>query len=72
MRHLSTPLFVENIPGGFVIRDANRKPVAHVYGHDGVRQTEGLPILTINEAREMAMAIAREALINAAMRSFAA
>ena len=36
MRHLSTPWFAENIPGGFVVRDAERKPVAYVYGHDGV------------------------------------
>ena len=60
MRHLSTPWFAENIPGGFVVRDAERKPVAYVYGHDGVRQTGGAPRrMTIDEAREMALAIAK-------------
>ena len=66
MRHLSAPWYVENIPGGFVVRNADRKPVAHVYGHDGARQTEGIPgQLTINEAREMALLIAKcsEALL---------
>ena len=58
MHQLSTPWFAENVPGGFVIRDANRKPVAHVYGRDRPQQTEGLPVLTITEAREMALAIA--------------
>jgi hypothetical protein len=56
MRHLSTPWFAENIPGGFVVRDAERKPVAYVYGHDG-RQTGGAQRrMTIDEAREMALA----------------
>jgi hypothetical protein len=60
MRHLSTPWFAENIPGGFVIRDAERKPVAYVYGHDRPWQSQGVPRpLTFDEARAMAMAIAK-------------
>ena len=60
MHHLSTPWFAENIPSGFVVRDAERKPVAYVYGQDGVRQTGGAPRpMTIDEAREMALAIAK-------------
>lgn len=60
MRHLSAPWYAENIPGGFVVRDAERKPVAYVYGHDRPSQSEGAPrLLTIDEAREMALAIAK-------------
>lgn len=60
MRHLSAPWFAENIPGGFVIRDAERKPVAYVYGHDRPWQSGGAPrAMTIDDAREMAMAIAK-------------
>ena len=43
MRHLSAPWFAENIPGGFVVRDAERKPVAYVYGHDGRAAIRGSP-----------------------------
>jgi hypothetical protein len=60
MRHLSLPWYAENVPGGFVVRNAERKPVAHVYGHDRPRQIEGHPsLLTIDEAREMALLIVK-------------
>jgi hypothetical protein len=60
MRRISTPWFAENVPGGFVVRDANRKPVAYVYGHDGVQQIKGHPsLLTMDQAREMALLIVR-------------
>ena len=55
-----SPWRMEAIPGGFVVRDANRKPVAHVYGHDEPLRCEGVSTpLTINEAREMALSLAR-------------
>ena len=64
MRHRSTPWFAENIPGGFVVRDAERKPVAYVYGRDRPQQTEGVPNpLTIDEARVMALSIAKLATL---------
>jgi hypothetical protein len=60
MRSLSTPWYAENVPGGFVVRDADRKPVAYVYGHERPWQSQGAPRpLTIDEAREMALAIAK-------------
>ena len=59
MRQPSAPWYVENIPGGFVVRDANRKPAAYVYGRDRPRQSEGPPsLLTLDEAREIALSIA--------------
>jgi hypothetical protein len=43
----------------FVVRDAERRPIAYVYGHDRPRQIEGVPSpLTIDEAREVALSIA--------------
>ena len=60
MRHLSAPWYAENIPGGFVVRNADRKPVAYVYGHDRPWQSQGARSpLTIDEAREIALAIAK-------------
>ena len=60
MLHLLAPWYAENVPGGFVVRDAERKPIAYVYGHDRPWLSGGRPCpMTIDEAREMAMAIAK-------------
>ena len=60
MRHLSAPWYAENIPGGFVVRNADRKAVAYVYGHDRPWQSQGARSpLTIDEAREIALVIAK-------------
>ena len=56
-----SPWRVEHIPGGFVVRDAERKPIAYVYGQENRRPFEegSSSPLTMDEAREMALLIAR-------------
>ena len=56
-----SPWRVEHIPGGFVVRDAERKPIAYVYGQENRRPFEegSSSPLTMDEAREMAQSIAR-------------
>ena len=58
-----SPWRVEHIPGGFVVRDAERKPIAYVYGQENRRPFEegSSSPLTMDEAREMALSIARAA-----------
>jgi hypothetical protein len=56
-----SPWRVEQIPGGFIVRDAERKPIAYVYGQENRRPFEegSSSPLTMDEAREMALSIAR-------------
>ena len=59
VRRLPAPWTVEATPSGFRVRDANGNSLAFVYGEDhiGRRQSQGL--LTMDEARRVATAIAR-------------
>lgn len=56
-----SPWRVEHIPGGFVVRDAERKPIAYVYGQENRRPIEEATSgpWTVDGAREMALSIAR-------------
>lgn len=50
----------EQIPGGYAIRDAAGKVVAHIYGRPEPWKANGVPApLTMDEAREMAIRIAK-------------
>ena len=55
MQDFPAPWRVERIPGGFLVRDKARRPVARVYGQEK-------PIvpgaMTLDQAEEMALTIA--------------
>jgi hypothetical protein len=51
------PWSSEKIPGGYAVRDAERKVVAHIYGQDAPINVS--KALTLDEAREMATYIAK-------------
>jgi hypothetical protein len=47
----------EKIPGGYAVRDAEGKVVAHIYGQEAPVAASGA--LTLEEAKEMATLIAK-------------
>lgn len=59
-RRFPAPWTVEEIPGGFRVLDANGVSVAWVYAWDDLhKHTDGLQWLTTDEARRIAIGIAR-------------
>jgi hypothetical protein len=54
-RTIPAPWCVVEIPGGFRVEDANRRPLAYFYGHDNANAD----VLTLDEARRMAENFAR-------------
>jgi hypothetical protein len=54
-RTFPAPWSVVEIPGGFRVEDANRRPLAYIYGHDDANAD----VLTLDEARRMAENFAR-------------
>ena len=56
MQDFPAPWRVEKIPGGFLVRDNNARPVARVYGQERPIVPDAM---TLDQAEEMAMAIAR-------------
>jgi hypothetical protein len=60
MRRFPSPWRAEKIAGGFIVRDATGRAVARVYGQDSPIEVVGVPrALTLDEARQMALSIAR-------------
>jgi hypothetical protein len=49
-RAFPAPWSAVEIPGGFRVEDANRRPLAYIYGHDDANAD----VLTLDEARRMA------------------
>ena len=50
----------EKVPGGYAVRDAAGKVVAHIYGWDESWKSTEVPTpLTMDEAKEMALNIAK-------------
>jgi hypothetical protein len=54
-RTFPAPWFAVEIPGGFRVEDAKRRPLAYIYGHDDANAD----VLTLDEARRMAENFAR-------------
>jgi hypothetical protein len=47
------------VPGGYIVRDANRQALAYVYSRDNEAEARQAKVLTKDEARRIAFNIAR-------------
>ena len=47
------------IPGGYVVRDANGQSLAYIYSRDSEEQARQAKVITKDEARRIAVNIAR-------------
>jgi hypothetical protein len=58
-RTFPAPWSAVEIPGGFRVEDANRRPLAYFYGRDDPNAAQQADVLTLDEARRMAENFAR-------------
>ena len=58
-RRFPPPWAVEQIPGGYKVKDANGQSLAYVYGRDTRDDAEIANVLTMDEARRIATNIAK-------------
>jgi hypothetical protein len=58
-RRFPTPWRADKMPGGYVVRDANGRALAYVYSRDDEAETRQAKVLTADEARRIAVNIAR-------------
>lgn len=68
VRRFPPPWRVEQIAGGYVIKDANGQQLAYVYGRDSKADADIARVLTMDEARRIAANIARLPVYNPAQR----
>jgi hypothetical protein len=53
------PWTAEQIPGGYVVKDANQQAVAYVYARGTMKDADIAKVLTMDEARRIAANIAK-------------
>jgi hypothetical protein len=53
-RRFPPPWTVEQIPGGFKVKDANGQSLAYVYGRESKANADIANVLTMDEARRIA------------------
>jgi hypothetical protein len=58
-RRLPAPWTVEQIPGGFKVVDATGQSLAYVYGRETRADADTAKVLTMDEARRVALNIAK-------------
>ena len=58
-RRFPAPWHADKIPGGYVIRDANKQALAYVYARATSADAMQAKVLTQDEARRIAINIAR-------------
>jgi hypothetical protein len=58
-RHFPTPWQAERLLGGYVIRDASGQALAYVYSRETEAEARRAKVLTVDEARRIAVNIAR-------------
>jgi hypothetical protein len=58
-RRFPPPWSVEQIPGGYKVKDANGQPLAYVYGRESRADADIAQVLTMDEARRIASNIAK-------------
>jgi hypothetical protein len=58
-RRFPPPWTVEQIPGGFKVKDANGQSLAYVYGRETQADADIANVLTMDEARRVATNIAK-------------
>ena len=58
-RRFPPPWTVEQIPGGYVVKDATGQSLAYVYGRETRADADTAKVLTMDEARRIASNIAK-------------
>jgi hypothetical protein len=58
-RRFPPPWTVEEIPGGYKVKDANGQSLAYVYGRETRADADTANVLTMDEARRIARNIAK-------------
>jgi hypothetical protein len=58
-RRFPAPWTVEEIPGGYKVKDANGQSLAYVYGRETRADADTAQVLTLDEARRIASNIAK-------------
>jgi hypothetical protein len=58
-RRFPSPWRADKVPGGYVIRDANRQALAYIYSRDNEAEARQAKMLTKDEARRIAINITR-------------
>ena len=67
-RRFPPPWRAEKMPGGYVVRDANDQALAYVYSRASEAEAMQAKVLTDDEARRVAVNIARLPVLFAARR----
>jgi hypothetical protein len=58
-RRFPPPWSVEQIPGGYKVKDATGQALAYVYGREDRADADSAKVLTMDEARRVASNIAK-------------
>jgi hypothetical protein len=58
-RRFPAPWRADKMPGGYVVRDANGQALAYIYSRDSEAEAMQAKVLTKDEARRIAVNIAR-------------
>ena len=58
-RRFPPPWRADNIPGGYVVRDANGQALAYIYSRDNEDEARQAKVLTKDEARRIAVNVPR-------------
>jgi hypothetical protein len=58
-RRFQAPWHADTIPGGYVVRDASGQSIAYVYSRETLVEARQANVLTKDEARRIALNIAR-------------
>jgi hypothetical protein len=58
-RRFPPPWHADPMPGDYVVRDANGQTLAYIYSHDDPTEAVQAKVLTKDEARRIAVNIAR-------------
>lgn len=58
-RRFPPPWRVEQIPAGFIVKDATGQPLAYVYARENKDSADVANVLTLGEARRIAVNIAK-------------
>ena len=58
-RRFPPPWRADKIPGGYVVRDANGQAITYIYSRENEDEARQAKVLTADEARRIAVNIAR-------------
>jgi hypothetical protein len=59
LRRFPPPWTVKQIPGGYKVKDANGQSLAYVYGRETRADADIAKVLTMDEARRIAVSVAK-------------